>query len=75
MTHIIPEVRSWRKELGFFANLVYIVVQVPARIVSKVLTLIINDNTNIDAEEKGCPCNAPDLGLGSFSTLDIILKL
>lgn len=60
--------------LGFFANLVYIVVQVPARIVSKILSLIINDNTNIDAGEKGCPCNAPDLGLGTFSTLDIILN-
>lgn len=60
--------------LGFFANLGYIVVQVPNRIVSKILTLIINDNTNIDAGEKGCPCNAPELGLGSFSTLDIILN-
>lgn len=60
--------------LGFFANLVYIMVQVPARIVSKILTLIINDNINIDAGEKGCPCNAPDLGLWSFSTLHIILN-
>lgn len=60
--------------LGFFANLGYIVVQVPTRIVSKILTLIINDNTNVNAGEKGCPCNAPDLGLGNFSTLDIILN-
>lgn len=60
--------------LGFFANSGYTEVQVPTRIVSKILTLIINDNTNIDAGEKGCPCNAPDLGLGSFSTLDIILN-
>lgn len=52
--------------LGFFANLGYMVVQVQTRLVSTILTLKINDNTNTNTGEKGILAMLLILGWGVF---------